>query len=314
VPSSNLIQKKLKALNEMDFQKVIETEKNFKETGFKGEFKLTTALLPVRNEPNLQLKVVSCVPSDGHTSYYYTEKFEKKQILLHFTMGHLQGDIFTLTKEDTHVSVPYVIARDGLVYRLFGSEFWSYHIGQNELGSNGTFSKSSIALEISNYGPLTLVGEELKTAYGDTYCTLDDVGQYVKLEKKYRDSQYYATYTDAQYEAVIVLLRYLTAAYGIKRAFLPEALRFVTTSKVVGFDGIVSHVNYREDKCDIGPAFDWARVIKGVTAEKFTTFFLNAPTGTREVLPILKSERSLDPPSYYRRRKIVSDSHPEPLF
>ncbi|MEY4937838.1 MAG: hypothetical protein RIS64_4197 [Bacteroidota bacterium] len=298
----------------MDFQKVIETEKNFKETGFKGEFKLTPALLTVRNEPNLQFKVVSCVPADGHSDYFYTEKCEKKQILLHFTMGHLQGDIFTLTKKGYQVSVPYVIARDGLVYRLFSSEFWSYHIGRNNLGSNGTFSKMSIAIEISNYGPLTLEGTTLKTAYGDGYCLLEDTTQYVKLEKKYRDSQYYATYTDVQYEAIIVLLRYLTAAYGIKRAFMPEDLRFVTTSKVVNFDGIVSHVNYRDDKCDIGPAFDWARVIKGVTAEKFTPFLLNAPTGTREVLPVLKSERSLDPPKLYRRRKIVSDTQPEPDF
>jgi N-acetyl-anhydromuramyl-L-alanine amidase AmpD len=298
----------------MDFQKVIETEKNFRETGFKGDFKLTPALLTVRNEPNLQFKVVSCVPTDGHSDYYYTEKNDKKQIVLHFTMGHVQGDIFTLTTKGKPISVPYVIARDGLVYRLFGSEFWSHHIGPNNLGSNKTFSKESIAIEISNYGPLKLEGTTLNTDYKDRYCLLEDTSEYIKLEKKYRVSQYYAAYTDVQYEAIIVLLRYLTAAYGIKRAFMPEDLRFATTSKVVNFDGIVSHVNYREDKSDIGPAFDWARVINGVTAEKFTPSLLNAPTGTREVLRVLKSERSFDPPKLYRRRKIVSDTQPEPDF
>ncbi len=78
---------------------------------------------------------------------------------------------------------------------------------------------------------------------------------------------YFGAFTDAQYDSTIVLLRYLTARYGIPRAFLPTDARYETKTDHAGFRGIVSHVNYRKTgKTDIGPAFDWDRVIGGVQA------------------------------------------------
>ena len=34
----------------------------------------------------------------------------------------------------------------------------------------------------------------------------------------------------------------------------------------LGYNGIVSHANCRADKADIGPAFDWNKVIQAVNA------------------------------------------------
>ena len=48
---------------------------------------------------------------------------------------------------------------------------------------------------------------------------------------------------------------------------MAKEIRFKTTDQVISFKGIVSHVNFRKDKFDIGPAFDWERVIQSVQAE-----------------------------------------------
>jgi hypothetical protein len=61
---------------------------------------------------------------------------------------------------------------------------------------------------------------------------------------------------------------------------LPEPKRYTATDEVLNFRGIVSHVNYRDTgKWDIGPAFDWNKVIQGVQAARF------APATHRAVAP-----------------------------
>lgn len=311
----------------MNFKKVTETEKHFAETGFDGTFKLSEPQpIPFAKETHLALRLVKCTREKERNPYFFKETFDKKQIVLHFTMGHVKGDILTLTGEEDdpnrrHVSVPFVIARDGTIYRLFSSEFWAYHIGRNPLGSNKELSRSSIGIELSNYGPLKL-GEDknFQTNYhtpkrNDIYCHLNDKTEYIKLNKTYRDYTYYAAYTEAQYDSVIVLLRYLTTAWGIKRAFLPETFRHKTTKKALNFNGIVSHINYREDKHDIGPAFNWKRMMSGVLADRYESLQHKAMV-QRDIISACTplSERDLDDPSWYENCSIISDALPEPDF
>lgn len=262
----------------MDFKAVAAAEADFKATGKAAggkQYVLTPFSIPIPDE-NITLDGMTCRPQNGFTGYYYNQKFTKKKVVLHFTVGHLKGDILSLSNESRgHVSTAFVVARDGTVYQLFSSAAWSYHLGRNAQGGNGNQSKVSIGIEISNYGPLTKKGNELHTAYSnanrkDVYCTMDDTDQYIKLDKKYRGYQYFTNYTNEQYHAIIVLLRYLTNTYDIPRKFVDEANRFQTTrANSADFNGITSHVNFRSDKFDIGPAFDWERVIEGVTATTY---------------------------------------------
>jgi len=180
------------------------------------------------------------------------------------------GGTSTLTKPKYHVSVPFVLARSGGIYNLFPSSKWSYHLGKGAFGGNGTRSKASVGIEISNIGPLRRDGDVLLTAYSkpdrkDVYCTAEQKDAFV--EAPFRGWDCFATYTDAQYESLITLLRYLTARWKIPRKFLPVSKRFVASEEAATFKGIVSHVNFRATgKTDIGPAFDWDRVISGVRA------------------------------------------------
>ena len=262
----------------MNFKQVAAAEAEFKATGKAPgkQYTLEPFSIAVPNEA-LNLEGLLCRPKNGYDGYYYNEKYNKKKVVLHFTVGHLKGDILSLTSEKRgHVSTSFVVARDGTVYQLFSSSAWSYHLGRNAEGGNADQSKISIGIEISNYGPLIKKGNELHTVYSkddrdDVYCTLDDTEQYIELPEKFRGYQYYTAFTNEQYHTIIILLRYLTNAYKIPRKFVDEDNRFKTSSSYsANFEGITSHVNFRRDKVDIGPAFDWNRVIEGVTAEVYT--------------------------------------------
>ena len=103
------------------------------------------------------------------------------------------------------------------------------------------------------------------TAYGDSYYTQLRNEHY--LQQAFRGYEYFAIFTDAQYDTLVLLLRYLTARYWIPRKFLNKTNRFEAGTFVQDFRGIVSHANYRaSDKIDIGPAFEWERVITGIKA------------------------------------------------
>ncbi|MGB0524439.1 MAG: N-acetylmuramoyl-L-alanine amidase [Flammeovirgaceae bacterium] len=256
----------------MKFEKIPAHEKGFKDSGkgLQGRmYNLKEFSVPVPNE-ELLLQAVSCRPADGDTSYYYDQTMPKKKVVVHFTAGYLKSDIFYLTKKNNKVSVAFVIGRDGIIYNLFHSGKWSYHLGRGSVGGNGTNSKASIGIELSNIGPLKRIGDNLVTVYSDSdvYCTIEDKDQYVEIENDFRGYTYFAAHTDAQYKSLAILLRYLTAKYDIPRAFLDEPLRYETNEQAAGFEGIVTHINFRKSgKWDLGPGFDWKRLIADVTGD-----------------------------------------------
>lgn len=217
---------------------------------------------------------VAGVKRPGFDSFYYKEETEKERIVLHFTVGNLRGDLTTLMGED-HVSVPYLIARDGTIYQLFDPKYWSYHLGQGAIGGNQVESKKTIGIELSNYGPLRLnrAYPKLDTVYStaakpDVYCDLKDEAQFMRVPDGFRGYTFFASHTDAQYNALNALIDYLTERFDIDRFFLPESERYDVVRDVPDFSGIVSHINYRQSgKWDIGPAFDWNRIIQGITAQ-----------------------------------------------
>lgn len=207
------------------------------------------------------MNYLKCRPQSGYTSYYYDETVKKEKIVLHFTAGFLKGDIGALTKPDYHVSVPFLIARDGCIYNLHPSSDWSYHLGKGAVGGNRAGSLSSVGIEMSNIGPLRLVGNSLHSSYGKTYCTTDQTQYYTKLDEPFRGCNYFATFTKQQYQSLQTLLHYLTERYSIPYRFLPQDQRFQTSEANAAFKGIVSHLNFRiEGKWDIGPAFEWQRI------------------------------------------------------
>jgi N-acetylmuramoyl-L-alanine amidase len=243
-------------------------ESTFRQTGVDSSGKKHTlspfsvTILSTREK----VRLVSCKVQSGDESFFYKEVTPKHRVVLHYTAGYLRGDIATLTTMGNHVSVPFVVARDGTIYNLWASRYWSYHLGAGAQGGNTQMSKTSVAIELSNIGWLTRRGSNLVTYFGnsDVYCSAGETKFYTRIPP-YREKSYFATFTDVQYESVIKLLRYLTDTYAIPRVFLSATERYDVLATVDSFRGITSHVNYRPTgRWDIGPAFDWERVMSAI--------------------------------------------------
>lgn len=233
----------------MRYKKIADIEAGFRKTLSAGgrTFKRTEGVFPY--VVGLQ------APKNTH---YLEKKLKKNLIVCHNTCGVLTGDIATLTEKT--VSTAFVLARDGTAYQLFHPDYSAYHLGIGEGYKNSECSFSSIAIEISNMGPLKRVGSNLVDIYGKDYCTLADTAAYDAVS--YRGYDYFASYTDEQCATLRQLLADLCQKYAIPNKLLPEAVRFESVPKTVlgGAAGIVSHVNFRKDKLDLAPNFKWERV------------------------------------------------------
>lgn len=249
-------------------------ETAFRQTGIDSsgtKFILTEETANINDKAGGKITLIDCHKQVDDKSYYYEEEFPKERIVLHHTAGYLKGDIAQLSRQGTEVSVPFVIARSGLIYNLWKSKYWSYHLGPGAVGGNAAMSQRSIGIELSNIGFLhKKAGGLLHTSYGtdDVYCSETETGYYQKLPAAYRGERYYAKFTNAQYSSLILLLRFLTKRYGIPRTILAPVKRyevFSNAAEAEQFKGICSHVNFRASgKWDLGPAFDWERVNKGL--------------------------------------------------
>ncbi len=217
-----------------------------------------------------------------NSNFFFEEMIPKKRIVLHFTAGHLKGDLNQLTQQDYHVSVPFVIARNGTIFQLFSSKYWSHHLDMTSNNPDKIYDKEAVAIELSNYGYLNKVGQDLETIYSrlknkdtgkvgpvDIYTSINEADAYNETNQPFRDKTFYASYTDAQMKSLIKLVRWLSDKYSIPKVILPEEQRFEATKAARDFLGITSHVNYRTDgKWDIGPAFDWDGLVNGINEER----------------------------------------------
>lgn len=199
------------------------------------------------------------------TNYYYETKEPKSLIVLHSTVGYFRNDIACLIEQNTHISSSFLIGRNGVVYQLFDPKYWSYHLGRGSCGGNRINSKRSIAIELSNIGPLTRQNGNLYTLYDKKYCSVKEKKFYIKLSTPFRKYTYFSTYSEKQYSSLRELIAYLCARFNILHEFLPENKRYRLFSSHIEaqtFEGICTHINYRaHEKTDIGPAFEWDEII-----------------------------------------------------
>jgi hypothetical protein len=160
---------------------------------------------------------------------YFQSKTIKDTIYLHHTAGSHRPDWTidawnrdrTSSGNKVKVATSYVIGgistRDGnrdfngKIYQAFEPIYWAHHLGLKT--KNNTFlNQKSIAIEICNYGPLT------KTSDGRffTYVKSEIPEKYVtKLDKPFRGSLYYHSYTPEQIEALGLLISDLSKKFDI---------------------------------------------------------------------------------------------------
>ena len=196
---------------------------------------------------------------------YFPEKIAKSLVLMHFTAGTTAKgavDYWKILKNG--ISAPYVVDTDGTIYETYNPEFWSYH-----LGFKGTHAhdKRSVAIEVVNPGPLVLTGDTLyfwPKNFKEKYCMASETNRYVN-STLYRGYSHFAAFTKAQMDVIPTLVQNICDRFKIPYEAIEDPLTF-QPDYASRFNGIVSHSNFRADKYDVGPAFDWSVFSKKVVS------------------------------------------------
>ncbi|MBI5283015.1 MAG: N-acetylmuramoyl-L-alanine amidase [Candidatus Solibacter usitatus] len=192
---------------------------------------------------------------------FFDKTNPKDLIVLHFTAGSSARSAFeTWRSAQNGVSAPYIVDTDGRIYETFEPAFWSFHLGvQGEPSRRWTHDKRSVGIEIVNAGPLKLDGERMlwwPGNFSSEFCKTNQEAAY--LRQAYRGFDYWAVFTEAQRLAVSALTGHLCRRFGIPAQLASETKRVqFDLNYFATFKGIAAHQNFRPDKFDIGPAWNW---------------------------------------------------------
>jgi N-acetyl-anhydromuramyl-L-alanine amidase AmpD len=200
---------------------------------------------------------------------YRKEVIQKTKICLHFTAGYTAKGAFSSFLR-TGASTPFIVERNGTIYQLYDPSYWDCHIFRHQAGEDRRLyqlEKTTIGIEVVNIGPLHLGKTEgdkdqLYSYTDKKYCTLNQDDKYVQSE--FRGKFFWQTFTEAQYNSLRWLVNNLCERFSINPfAPIPHSNRidFWSIEDLVNYNGVTTHSNFRRDKYDIGPAFDFSQVL-----------------------------------------------------
>lgn len=192
---------------------------------------------------------------------YMQQETAKRQIVLHFTAGSTaRGAFDSWVRDSRTVATAFIVDLNGTIYETFDPRYWAFALGVKG-GLARPSEQAAIQIEIVGWGPLKRVGGALYSwpkNWGNRYCGVEETSKYVR--KPFRGIDYFSDYPSVQFEAVAALCRYLCQRFEIPADIPPADFRGVcNVSRANLFRGVVAHENYRQDKWDVGPAWDWAR-------------------------------------------------------
>lgn len=209
---------------------------------------------------------------------FYEEVHKKKRLCLHFTAGSTaSGAHATFLGTGYREGTAYLIGRDGQIYELFDPRYWALHLFRHKKQDPSgqlkyRLERETIGIEIVNPGPLFLGKKEAtkdklypwyakdKELAGTEWATLADADLYT--QKQHRGHFYYANFSVGQYQALLWLTEQIASWFDIDITASPilGALDYWPLGELDTYRGMCNHGNFRRDKLDLGPAFDWARI------------------------------------------------------
>jgi N-acetyl-anhydromuramyl-L-alanine amidase AmpD len=184
------------------------------------------------------------------------EVVKKTQVYLHHTAGNGSGEQTFLywDKVANKVATCVAISTDGTIVQGFGSQFWAFHLGlaSKHFAQHGcgylNLDKTSIGVEICNYGPITKKADKFYNYVGGE-MKADEV---TELATPYKGYKLWHKYTDAQIESVKQLLIMWNEKYGIDLTY-NEDIWTVTKRALKNESGVYTHNSVRADKADVYP-------------------------------------------------------------
>ncbi len=192
---------------------------------------------------------------------YLPERTQKDLIVLHFTAGGSAQSAFdTWIRDQQRVATAYLVDGDGVIYETFNPDSWAFHLGMKKTSMH---DRRSIGIEIANVGPLKPSPQDPNTLnwwppgnFGARFCAMGETDKFVKAN--FRGIDYFAAFPTAQIHSVAALVAYLCDRFSIAKSLPPASKLFEFDPVFFGsYRGVATHANFRQDKWDIGPAFDW---------------------------------------------------------
>lgn len=191
---------------------------------------------------------------------YLPQQHKKDLIVLHFTAGtSCESAYRTWAGNPDRIATAFGVDPDGAIAEFFPAECWAYH-----LGVKGTHrhDQRSIAIEIANVGPLKVApGDPTRlnwwpNNWGARYCAFEESEQYCRAA--FRGIDFFAAMPEIQQKAVGHLVNELCERFSIPRiASLAARNGDFDPQGFDSYTGVATHTNFRRDKWDVGPAFNW---------------------------------------------------------
>lgn len=152
---------------------------------------------------------------------------------------------------EDRVGAPWLVDRDGTIYKTFEDLGWIYHLGLK--GTNGRYDKSSVAVEFANELALLQDGNRLY-AFGMNSPSTAYTGPF--LTYRWRGADLFAQVDEAQVDAGIELTLDICRRHDIEPVFYYPSTTF-DFPRCFEVATIVCHSNCRADKLDLCLP-DWA--------------------------------------------------------
>ena len=143
------------------------------------------------------------------------------------------------------VGAPWLVDRDGTIYKTFDDSGWIFHLGLK--GTNGRYDRSSVAIELANELELDLDGDRLH-AFGMHTPNTVYTGPFINYE--WRGHSYFAQPDEAQIDAAIALTLDICRRHEIEPIFYYPSLT-LDFPRCFQVATILCHSNCRPDKTDL---------------------------------------------------------------
>jgi len=200
---------------------------------------------------------LSIKPYPLQRGQYFPEKTAKTHVVWHGTAGRTRDtpasgrpgrattsiDGWNLNAE--RVGAPYVVDRDGTIYKTFEDSAWIYHLGLK--GTNGRYDKSSVAIEYANELALT---QEAGRLYAFGMETPNTVYKGPFITEKWRDYDFFAQLDEPQVDAGIALTLDICRRHKLDPVFYYPSTTY-DFPRCFEVATILCHSNCRKDKTDL---------------------------------------------------------------
>lgn len=188
---------------------------------------------------------------------WYEESTKKQYVVWHGTEGRTRNTLASgrpgraTTSIDAwnldalRVGAPYLVDRDGTIYKTFEDTGWIYHLGLN--GTKGRYDRASVAIELANEGPLSLDGDRL---YAFGIHTPDTLYTGFHFAAEWRERSFFAELDEAQVDAAIELTLDICRRNDIEPVFYYPSMTY-DFPRCFQVATVVCHSNCRKDKLDL---------------------------------------------------------------